>query len=96
MDDKPTVRRLKLVALLANSRFPKNRRSLSAALGKSRKTVSRDLAELTVSLGFDIAEDVRANGEVFYSLTAIPEWLTRALRTSPCTCGRHVAREGSR
>lgn len=92
LDEKPSVRRLKVFALLATARYPKSRKELSALVSRSRKTVARDVDDLSTSLGFHIVEEVRRNGERYYSIdpaNPLPEWLRRALSSSPCSCGRH-------
>lgn len=99
MEEKPSVRRLKVFALLATARYPKSRKDLAALTGRSPKTISRDIDDLTVSLGFHIVEEVRRNGERFYALdpsNPLPEWLRRALSAGPCSCGRHSASRSTR
>ncbi len=93
--DKPSVRRLKLFALLATSRYPKSRKDLGSLLDRSPKTISRDIDDLSTSLGFHITEEIRRNGERYYAVdptNPLPEWLRRSLNVGPCTCGRHSAR----
>lgn len=99
MEEKPSVRRLKVFALLATSRYAKSRKELASLVGRSPKTISRDIDDLSASLGFSITEEVRRNGERFYAIdpaNPLPEWLRRALSSGPCSCGRHRSPLGSR
>lgn len=99
LEDKPSVRRLKVFALLATSRYAKSRKELASLVGRSPKTISRDIDDLSTSLGFSIREETRRNGERYYSIDAanpLPEWLRRALTAGPCSCGQHRTSRSAR
>lgn len=99
MEDKPSVRRLKVFALLATSRRARSRKELGSLVGRSPKTISRDIDDLSSSLGFSITEEIRRNGERYYAIdptNPLPEWLRRSLTAGQCSCGRHRTSRSAR